>query len=513
MNRVLIVDDESYIRKGIRNLVERYEPAVKDILECSDGVEAMGVLGEKNVDLVIVDIRMSGMDGLELMHRMQELPCKPHIVVLSGYGEFQYASEAIRCGAEAYLLKPVHRDELFETLGKIERAIEREEHSRRQETLAGDLARTLSAGAVSRLFAFDNLPPEEIRHTLAIIGTSVCEGFYQVAVFREPSAAQEPGVYGCARIWTQEHGSSLMLAPSVDGCVVAAEADSAELRELIGYLLSGPGTVEAGISAACSGPENLHKAFSQASLAAGWAALEGLNKLIRYEDVADRTADPELPKQSIARLIDMLGTGRLREMEGLLKMVLNEDSLIHCSIRHYERLAASLRDSLLEKAAQCPSGSETVFREVLEPLASVHRFSRLAEYMGAVLFCIKELDAALREIRDSEKLNAKATEAIRFIQENYRKDITMASVSNHVMMNYSNFSILFNEAVGMGFAEYVRKVRIGKAKDLLDAGKRRITEVSDLVGYKNAKHFTRAFRQETGIAPVEYRDRLKANRM
>jgi two-component system, response regulator YesN len=110
-------------------------------------------------------------------------------------------------------------------------------------------------------------------------------------------------------------------------------------------------------------------------------------------------------------------------------------------------------------------------------------------------------------LKDVYRKNNKIDAAIAYIEGNYHKDISMTMVANYVSVNYTNFSILFSEEMGISFVDYLRQVRIDKSKELLKSADYKINEISEMVGYKNPKHFAKSFKQVTGISPVEYRNK------
>lgn len=120
MKTILIAEDEKFIRKGLKTMVQRAPISVDAILEARDGEEALEVLRRGEVDLLITDIRMPKMDGIELVSHLGELDYRPMVLVVSGYDDFSYAVEMLRKGAFDYLLKPVEREKLYAVLKKLE---------------------------------------------------------------------------------------------------------------------------------------------------------------------------------------------------------------------------------------------------------------------------------------------------------------------------------------------------------------------------------------------------------
>ena len=112
MRKVLVVEDEKLIRQGISTMIKRCGVPVEEIIECANGIQAMEVLKETQIDVMLTDIRMPKMNGVELVQAMQELKDIPLTVAVSGYDDFSYAVEMMRHGVKEYILKPVERDKL-----------------------------------------------------------------------------------------------------------------------------------------------------------------------------------------------------------------------------------------------------------------------------------------------------------------------------------------------------------------------------------------------------------------
>lgn len=126
MKNILIVDDEKFVRLGMKTLIQRSGLPVGDIIECKNGLEALEALKKQTFDLILSDIKMPLMDGIELMTKISEEKLSDaFLVIISGYDDFNYAVNAMRQGACEYLLKPVEREVFQQLLVKLEEALER----------------------------------------------------------------------------------------------------------------------------------------------------------------------------------------------------------------------------------------------------------------------------------------------------------------------------------------------------------------------------------------------------
>ncbi|MBE6022662.1 MAG: response regulator [Cellulosilyticum sp.] len=119
MKKLVIVEDEKMIRQGIKIIALRSQVPIEEIIECKNGVEALEIMKSQLIDVMITDIRMPKMDGIQLIKEVNTLPCVPKVFVISGYDDFSYVVEFLRNGVKEYLLKPVDRTKLITALENV----------------------------------------------------------------------------------------------------------------------------------------------------------------------------------------------------------------------------------------------------------------------------------------------------------------------------------------------------------------------------------------------------------
>ncbi len=173
MKTVLIVEDEKMIRQGIKSIIQRSGIPVETVIECNNGEMALDILKEQNVDVMFTDIRMPKMDGIELVKRMQELDHIPLTVAISGYDDFTYAVEMLRCGVREYLLKPVERDKITEILKKLNEELEQKQ---KKETTM----KRLGYQQIRHLLLLEGDTEEEVRTLELQYGEEFYKGDYVV---------------------------------------------------------------------------------------------------------------------------------------------------------------------------------------------------------------------------------------------------------------------------------------------------------------------------------------------
>ena len=135
MITIVIADDEKLIRAGIRKIIEKSLAIPVEIKEEKNGEEALQICKAEKPELIITDIRMPRMDGVELMKQLHILPEKPAIIVLSGFDDFSFAKEAISCGAISYILKPVDTEELISAINNAIATVNKEEKKRNESIM------------------------------------------------------------------------------------------------------------------------------------------------------------------------------------------------------------------------------------------------------------------------------------------------------------------------------------------------------------------------------------------
>lgn len=463
MNTILIAEDEKFIRRGLRTMIERSPVPTGEILEARDGEEALELLRAHPADLLVTDIRMPRMDGIELVSRLGELARPPMVLVVSGYDDFSYAVEMLRGGAQDYLLKPVERERLYEALEKLEERYRQEQAAREEQErqLHRALRQLMLEGAGGEHSGL----LERARGAFfpgAYVGFCAGGGEYPL-----PEGAL------CLR----GTGSVIFFAVPAEECERAAS-------------LPPP----LGRSGVCEGLESLHGCY-QAAYAA-WKRSFFTGELCEAPG-REGSGTPSIDARQLAGLV---GLSRGEEVSRLLAEAadgvsrggMSPDAFAQLCGEFIRQLRASYHSSL-------PLEGEA------ERFASIWDFGSCAQYLEELdqwldLLCGR----AAQEFLDYEN-KQKIRQAVQYMQENFRQPLNMAQVSNHVSMNYSLFSLLFKQYTGSNFVNYMQKLRLSEAKKLLEATDWRVNEIGRRVGFADEKRFLKVFKAAVGVSPTEYR--------
>ena len=525
MLKVVIADDEARVCNLIRMLIDWDELDMTLCGTAGNGIEALELVRAQQPDILITDIRMPGCHGLELIERAkQEIP-QLEIVIISGYAHFEYAQSAIRFGVGDYLLKPINKQELMSTLRKIA------QRCRARETLGSE---------VEQLRRSSREDQQQLHVRLVQDLLSGTAGSLTQARLREEYRLNaQPGLWRFALLG-MDYDPERMSAASVT--MIEEKAEKLFRTELgsacwavLSHFSGGQGALLLGFA-----PEREKEVRRSLRLALGqleaqqamFGGMEFSMGLSRPQTMPD--ALPAAAQEARLLLMERLteGTGRLLETLPPPSALAQGRSLAdyrqavdaHLSQMTQEGLAAANDQLEREAMAVAHARGAELFALVQEAgraflsRAEVTGREEKAAAFGARLAhagSAAKLFAALREMTQAElaalleQQRAGETRPIRqaraYVQQHYSEPITLESVCEAVGFSPSYFSALFKRETGENFVRYLTRVRIDRAKELLQQTNLSVSEVCARVGYNDLKHFTQTFKKETSLSPAQYR--------
>uniref|UniRef100_UPI0040579DD1 response regulator transcription factor n=1 Tax=Acetatifactor sp. TaxID=1872090 RepID=UPI0040579DD1 len=482
MHTLLIVEDEKMIRQGIKAMVQRSGVQVDIILECSNGEMALDILRSQAVDVMFTDIRMPKMDGIELVKAMQDLPTKPLTVAISGFDDFSYAVEMLRAGVREYILKPVDREQIKQILEKLD--IEIQKNQAKNEN-----SRTISCQQLKHMMQNEDITETEKNAILTEYGDNFYKDGYVVCCLdnREGEMLIEEDYVYINNLGDSE--AYIMKADIVEGF---------KMREWRRRYV--------GVSSFKEGLENLREAYKEA-LSARKEAFWTERPFLAYEEIADR--DKKEPEEAISldNYVQMLGTDKY---EQALKQMRNLFWNARRKIGHgnLEVELVNFLNKLLQ-TYEAVLHTETI---EVENMKHLYRYSCIGEYESEFMSWVEKFTTSLNHQFEDYKNKQKIQQAVLYVRDNYDKDLNMAVVSNYISMNYSLFSYAFKQYTGTNFVNFLKDIRMEKAKELLETTDLRIVEISQKIGYENEKHFMKIFKVTCGVSPTEYRRNMQYKR-
>lgn len=525
MRKVLLVDDEEFIRKGIRTILERADTVFKTIEECSDGAEALEWLEREAFDLVILDIQMPNLNGVEFMRRVQAKDRKPKVVVLSGYDEFQYAAESVRYGAKAYLLKPVSREELVGTLREVDAELVREEQIQSGFQKAGKILDEFKISKLNRMIQGvlpGDLPVGEVRQIFQLLELDSLGQEFTVACFYFDIKESTERRSALVRKWMDYLAASMETRfvnyPLKNGNEMLIAAGHPNFEAILRTFGTDAGDEPVvGASQLFSDWDRLQEACLQAQEALrGRMLMPGKSCIIFDETGSFRKAErvhggrmslESVMEEWIGKLAQMMGTDRSEEMEKVLMYLFNLQAIQSNGLTYLEGIAEEIYRQVILKYADSGRAGERqeLFMDSAEKLRNPYNYRNLQEYVQHLKTWVLHVNGTLLEQTEVHRMKNEIERVLKFIHENCHRDIDLTMAANHMSYTYTYFSRWFTEKTGYTFVNYLRKVRIEKARELLKNTDMKVIQISEAVGFANPKHFTTTFRVLTGISPQEYK--------
>ncbi|RXZ83180.1 response regulator [Paenibacillaceae bacterium] len=539
MYKVLLVDDEVDVREGL--LQEMDWEACGFIVSgtAENGQEALELAENVEPDVVITDISMPFMTGLELAERLRERNPLLKLVILTGYDEFDYARQAVRLNVDEYLLKPFSADTLQELLLRIRRTIE-EEMSRREDirrlqehyrTSLPMLGESFLASLLTR-----KLPKAAILEKARSYGLQLSGSAYVVAVaaLHPPEEEPSPGpgqslrasgdvdlmlhaMLNIAReMWEAQQLGSVFIHQGNLVLMAAGEGDAAwhcrlhdtleNVLRSIDHFLKLPVTI--GVGSVAADASHLKNSFTDALLALDYRLLLGSGKVIDIRDVENRDCEKlrldELKEQALIR---SLKVGTAEELHGAVNAIFAE---LHESSYAYSDMQVYLLEvvtAVLRTAKDAGVQLDGLFGAGFQLHTEMFKYAGIHEMQAGFTDLCSRI---MRHIASHRQFAYKelVEKAIRYTKENYMDPaLSIQKVCAHLHISAGYFSGVFKKEVRVTYGQYLMGIRMEAAKDQLRSTELKAFEIAERVGFADPNYFSFCFKKGVGVSPKEYRSR------
>ena len=538
--KVFLVEDEMVIRRGIKNSIDWEKEGYIFCGEASDGELAYPMIIKEKPDILITDIRMPFMDGLELCKLVKkELP-NIKILILSGYDEFDYAKEAIRLGVTEYLLKPISSGKLLEALNGVSESIRREkedkdlvrkymeemrentEHEKQkffEQMIAGNLsmADALETGEkyemnlsarMYNLLLFRFTLGEENRKSGELLG----EAEYAIEKLTERLEYVfefQRGVEGWA---------FLLMADNEEQMSERVKELSKDLEEI----MKNYSTIAyfGGIGQPVARLRELEESFREAERALAARFTMELNQIISVEDIrmaqnVDTLDDIEITsfgeiEKTRTMLEKFLNNGAEDEIDEFVDVYINElseENLKSVLMRQYIIMDAYIvMMSFCEKFEGIEGEMQAQSEELKNSMKTIQTLEEIKNYIRMLLKKIIGVRDTISGRRYSDIIEIAKDQ----IRKTYMSDeISLNTIAADVGMSPSYFSSIFSKEMGKTFVEYLTEIRMDRAKELLMCSSMKTSEIGYEVGYKDPHYFSYIFKKTQNCTPKEFRARGK----
>jgi len=513
MFKVYIADDEDVVRKGLKKIIDWKSIGFEICGEGGDGYTAYNDIQFLQPDLLLLDIRMPKLHGLDLAKKLREEGYHGRIIILSGYSEFKYAQDAIKCDVDYYLTKPLDETELLNAVVAIRSILQKkllhEQHlnyyqeNAKHKILQDMLISNDNSNLASTVYTLSELNLEADRYQILILKTFVPE----------------------------EKGQNDLSQAFIDFCTMMKVPNRTKSIELLTIqrvevvLLKG----DLMISRFEEYMRNYYEDSSKNYFIAAGRVVIGINEI--YFSYHDALAINERhffynPNRFIMCYSDL---PTLTNLQYQFSSTDSQDygHRIYEAIQTYNRINSfKILDELESKILNAKNSVESI-KSFLSGLllhilhdykkdyahinydyvtnAEIIQYIHSTTYLFEVFNYLREQIDLLIKLIGNSNSDSIVDEIIDYITYNYNKDIKLKTLAPKFGYNSSYLGKIFNKKLSMSFNDYLHKTRTDNAKTLLLDETYKVYEISALVGYKNVDYFHLKFRLHVGCTPNEYR--------
>ncbi len=537
MYKVLIIDDESIIRKGIKNIINWKQLDCEVCADASDGIEGIELIKKYLPEVIITDIRMPGMDGLSMIKQVKGIVPYSKIIILTGYRDFDYVQEAIKFGAFDFLLKPSKIEELTAVLTRAVNEIN-DQKIRHMEIDRFKVLFEQSIPVLREKLLYDiiyglNTNEYEITEKMKLFNISI-KNFVLVVMENDYDEKSNSSQYdkhlyqfgivnSFEEIFAEKYEVlSIMLNSSRVGFIIQKPdripLDIEEVSEKCSYLQevinNGFGfTVTIAVSSAGVSAMELPEKLKECLGSLEYKSYMGTNSIIQYSDLNSffRYEDYSTLDKYQKQLLESIKSGN----EGLVKVTTqniaryvttNKININYMKNFYYTTLSSINNIRISVSAIEVDKRHEEG-RDIASLLKLIEK-SESAEELNSLLE-----DVAVRIAEKVNNFNNKSIKlilrkAIDYIQEHYSEQVTLNEVAENIYVSTFYISRMFKKELGKSFVDYLNDVRIEKSKELLKDVKYKTYEVAEIVGISDPHYFSKLFKKYSGMTPSEYRESL-----
>lgn len=524
MYQVVVAEDEPIIREGLCREIPWEALGLQLVGQAADGAQAWELVQRHRPQILLTDIRMPHIDGMELIEKIRALDEEIKIIILSGYSEFEYAQTAVKLGVSDYVMKPVDVPVMCRTLRGLKekldarghRQTEVEELRRRvrqdgQTALHNKILRFIRRRISKEQFAAQ--VPQELANSACclcmllqldrfdhVTGSMPEEEIFSLTQQLESVLREQADVAGM-EIMEESNGRYFILFYGSHQSDVAFAARSYIRR--LRMSITGP-----DYTTACS---EVHAPFSHCPDAYE-QALQTLERAFLLGP--NRDVEPEQSSGQPTGLPDAFDVGRVVRTIATFdkKAIRQEFDAIEQDIRRtqhnsflYTRMMVSLVYGEMMKLLadiHCP------LQEIMEDATGTYKRILACQTLSGMMEQLYAFIAQICDFLDASRSASKTViERAKAYMEGHFSDsaLTLDEVAGVVGMSPNYFSALFKQTEGQSFINYLTQIRLNHAKRLLESGDQRSCEVSYQCGYENPTYFSTIFKRRVGMSPSEYR--------
>ena len=524
--KVVLVDDEEEVIDVIERKIHWDMLGFDVVGSANNGVKALELVEKLQPDVVITDIKMPYMDGLELSRRLNNDYQNIHIIIFTGFDEFEYAKEAVHLEIEEYMLKPINALELSDCLKRLKNTLDKE---REEKLNVEKLANYFNA----------SLPVLQTNLFVSLIEGRVSEADYEKFLSAYQIDMKGP-LYCCAVFHTSEHHvpegmNPLLLSMSVEREIkdriadtwkckvftylgntvliieIASEDAMAELTDACdrfcrwAYRVMGA-VVTAGIGRVCDNLLSINNSYEGAREAVSYRVLYGTQRAINIAEVAPKEQKVTIQYED-ANMHELIKAIYLGKREAIEEAVHGEIEKLHRSAHTMNRYKLTLMEMVGTFYRFCTNNFidfDSVSGGISNPYEKVPEMdeSTLTTWLTETSMAISE---ELKNARNNTSRRM-VTDAQSIVVDRYMEpDLSLDTVCSELGVSNSYFSSVFKKETGKSFITYLTDYRMDHAANLILETNEKSYKIAEQVGYQDANYFSYVFKKRFGMSPSKYR--------
>ncbi|MGG4169280.1 response regulator transcription factor [Rossellomorea vietnamensis] len=518
MLKVILVDDEIQIRKGLKWKVDWEEEGFVIVGEASNGKEALQVIKEEMPDLVLTDVRMPVMDGMQLVKALSAEYPDIKVIVLSGYSDFEYVRSSLVEGVKDYLLKPVDPEELTSALRKSKDEIETEkqrkmESDRMNQFHAEEMREQYLLHLVKDEWAGMNISAERLcQLNLDVLGEDVDVQFITVEIrSRDREQVRElflPFKMLCRELSYEHEGIMSFYDTSYPNLIhFLSHHHSGEnqvphfvqkLQESVSTYLNLETVI--GLGKAVRGLSQLKNGYISALLSWSQSSADTASQLI---DGSAITQTMEFNEDTEWKLSNSIEQGDFETFKKHLLTTLDECD--QHSVMSYSFASSRVLFMLESIARKYDLYTDDMKKKMWNCQLGIWELTSRDRAKAELLELAGMIAVKVSETRRSSNGTAIVENVRKYMDRHYADEISLTSLADQFHINSAYLSEMFKEQVGQNFTDYLVNLRMDKARSLLMDEQLKIIEIAHLVGYSNSGYFSTVFKKRFGLKPIDYR--------
>ncbi len=530
--KILIVDDEELVRKAIVSKLDWTGIGFGEVEQAEDGEQALEIALKFKPDIVLTDIRMPFMDGLELAECLKAQLPQTKVIILTGHDEFEYAQDAIKAGVMDYILKPVHAAALRELMEKA-RSILDNEHEEKEKLYKLKIQLHQSLPLLKDKFLIslvnNSFQEKELEKKLEYLDIRFSwESFIvcvseidNLNVLAESSSAEDTELlmFSFLNIASELLGSSGMVFNDFNNRQivlynfppVAEHSDLNRLYTILEEIRNNLAkyfniTVTTGIGREVGSLRDIHRSYQDALHVLDYKIIMGKNRIYDIRDLGYRKSEMFYPIDGINELLSKI------KLEGI-------EEVTQCTEGFFNELMEKKNispDNIKIILSELINGAQKIIMEMKDEskvqaaidfgiYEEIGKYETLEEMKAVVVHYLSGISKAIHAARNSRNLQI-INKAKQYIDNSYKQDdLSLNQVAALVSVSPGYLSILFRKETNQTFIEYLTMVRMEKAKGLLKTSSLKSYEVAYNVGFSDPHYFSLSFKKYTGVTPSDYK--------